>query len=451
MKREYHLRSFSLARLFAALSAALFLMVSLPARSELTIQVVRGNDKAVPVAVIPFAWQGEGLLPEDVAGIITNDLRVSGDFAPLPDSQFLGYPSSAADVHFSDWRRLGVNWLVVGRIVPGDAGYKIRYELLDVRSGQSVVQRQIQDGRRRLRSLAHRISNAVYKEITGIRGPFTSHIAYVKEEKVEGQRRRYQLMYADMDGHNAASLLRSGQPLLAPSWSPDGTRLAYVSFESGNSVVYVHNLASGQREAVSQFAGVNNAPRWSPDGRLLALALSKGGSSDIYLLNSKTGQLQQLTRHFAVDSEPAWTPDGRQLIFSSNRGGSIQLYRMNLDPGATAMRLSFTGTFNARAQIFPDGDNMVMVHKGEGEGGYSIAVQNLASGRVRVLTAAPGLQDAPSLAPNGRMVVYSDRVGTRSVVRMVSVNGRSQFTLPLGDAGADVYEPAWSPFLQAEP
>jgi len=440
-----------LLHFIAALSVVLLWSSPLQARPELTIEITRGNDRAVPIAVIPFEWQGLGVLPEDVAGIITNDLRLSGEFAPLPGSQFLGYPARAGEVYFSDWRRLGVSWLVVGRIEPGTRGYKILYELVDVQSGRSVLRREVEEAQGRLRSLAHGISDAIYGKIRGVRGAFSTRIAYVQAERRHGKGSRFQLMYADMDGHGAAPLLKSPEPILAPSWSPDGSRLAYVSFETGHPVVYVHRLASGRREAVSAFPGINNAPRWSPDGRQLAVALSKGGNSDIYVLNLKTAGLTQVTRHYAIDSEPTWTPDSKHLVFSSNRGGSVQLYDVTLASGVVK-RLSFTGTFNARAQVFPDARNIVFVHRGKGQNSFNIAMQNLESGRLRILSSDTSMDDAPGVAPNGRMVIYSARdADGRFALDIASVNGRSRHSLPIKVEGADVYEPAWSPFLTSTP
>ncbi|WP_196221404.1 Tol-Pal system beta propeller repeat protein TolB [Sansalvadorimonas verongulae] len=431
------------AYLRVALFGFLLIMVSL-ARAELTIEITQGNDKAVPVAVVPFAWSGQGVLPEDIAGIVGNDLRLSGQFAPVPTSQFLGFPSKASEVYFGDWRRLGTSYLVIGQVTeqPGSR-YRVNYELFDVLAQKSVVRGEVSGNRNQLRSVAHSISDAVYEKITGVRGFFSTRIVYVVANRHNENSTDYKLVYADMDGHRAVPVLQSKEPILAPSWSPDGRRLAYVSFETGRPAIYIQELATGRRERISSFRGLNSAPKWSPDGQKLAMVLSKSGNPDIYVLDLTTRALTQVTRHYAMDNEPSWMPDGKSIVFTSNRGGSAQLYEVTLATGKVK-RLTFEGRFNARARVFPDGKSLAYIHKGKGDQSYNVAVQEIDTGRMRLLSSSP-FEDAPDVSPNGRMLIYSAKGEGKGVLGIISADGRVSFRLPSTEG--DVREPAWSPFL----
>ena len=429
------------ARVF--LFSCLMLMVSL-ARAELTIEITQGNDQAVPVAVVPFAWNGKGVLPEDIAGIVGNDLRLSGQFAPVPSSQFLGFPAKANEVYFGDWKRLGTSYLVIGQVseLPGQR-YQVNYELFDVLAQKSIVRGQVAGNRNQLRSVAHSISDAVYQKITGVKGFFSTRIVYVVAKRHSEKNTDYKLVYADMDGHRAVPILQSKEPILAPSWSPDGRKLAYVSFETGRPAIYIQELATGRRERISSFRGLNSAPKWSPDGKKIAMVLSKSGNPDIYVLDLTTRALTQVTRHYAMDNEPSWMPDGKRIVFTSNRGGSAQLYEVTLATGKVK-RLTFEGRFNARARVFPDGKSIAYIHKGKGDVSYNVAVQELDTGRKRILTSSP-FEDAPDVSPNGRMLIYSAQGSGKGVLGIISADGRISFRLPSTEG--DVREPAWSPFL----
>ena len=432
----------------AALSCGLFfLAVSLctTAQARLTINITKGNDQAVAVAIVPFAWSGKSVLPENVAGIVSNDLRLSGEFSPLPSTQLLSFPSKAAEVFLSDWSRLGISYLVIGRITQSDDGkYKVAYRLFDVVGQHSVMAAEVTGGPDQLRSIAHSISDAVYEKITGIKGIFSTRLIYVVAKRLSPAHTNYKLVYADMDGMRAVTILQSREPILAPDWSPDGKKVSYVSFESGRPAIYIQTLATGERERVSHFPGINSVPKWSPDGNKLALVLSKSGSPDIYVMDLKRKELTRLTRHFSIDNEPAWLPNGKGLLFTSNRGGSAQIYKLDLATGQ-AQRLTFQGRFNARATVFPDGKKAALIHKGQGKGQYHVALLDLQSGRLRSLTSSP-FEDAPSIAPNGRMLIYSSQGGDEGTLGIISVDGRVSFRIPASDGG--VREPAWSPFLK---
>ncbi len=434
----------AVARSIQTIVCCLFLMAGV-ARAELTIEITRGNDQAVPVAVVPFSWNGQEVLPEDIAGIVGNDLRLSGQFAPVPSSQFLGFPSRAEEVFFGDWKRLGVSYLVIGKVTaqPNNQ-YKVNYQLFDVVGRRSVISGEVTGTRNQLRAIAHKISDGVYEKITGIPGVFSTRIVYVVAKRHSENNTDYKLVYADMDGMRATTLFPSKEPILAPSWSPDGKKLAYVSFETGRPAIYIHTLASGHRDRISSFRGLNSVPKWSPDGKRLAVVLSKSGNPDIYVMDLQSRQLTQVTRHFAMDNEPDWTPDGKSLIFSSNRGGSAQLYKVDVNTGDTR-RLTFEGRFNARPRVFPDGEKVALIHKGKGQTDYNLAVLELNTGRMRTLTSSP-FEDAPDVAPNGRMLIYAAQGGDQGVLGIISADGRVSFRLPSREG--DVREPAWSPLLK---
>ncbi len=426
-----------------ALAVVLLAFWAVTARAELTIEITQGRDNAVPVAVVPFLWSGPRL-PEDVASIVEQDLGRSGQFAPLERASMLAYPVAATEVVFSDWRRQQVEYLLIGQVArESDGRYRIDYELFDTQRERSLLKAHVTGVEPQLRDLAHHIADQVYQKLTGVKGAFSTKIMYVSAHFRSPERTDYTLFYADADGRRPRPLLRSKEPILSPSWSPDGKRVAYVSFEGGRPGVYLQELASGKREKLTRFPGINGAPRWSPDGRQLALVLSRHGNPDIYLLDLATRKLTQVTDHYGIDTEPSWMPDGKSLVFTSNRAGGPQIYQLELASGAIK-RLTFEGRYNASAQLFNDGKAMVLVHKGEGVDQFNIALLNLENQRLRLLTSTR-LDESPTIAPNGAMVLYATKHQGRGVLAGVSSDGRVQFRLP-AEAG-DVREPAWSPYL----
>jgi TolB protein len=416
------------------------------ARADLTIEITEGVEGALPIAVVPFGWQAKQSLPEDVAAIVNADLARSGRFKTLPEVDMLARPTSGEAVEFRDWRALGVENLVVGQVQPNGAnGYIVQFQLFDVYRGEQLSGYTIPTTGPNLRTTAHRIADLIYEKLMGVPGAFATRVAYitsVRETDAKGEtKQRIDLLIADADGHNPQPIVSSSEPLMSPAWSPDGRRLAYVSFEGGRSAIYVQEVFTGQRRKITDFKGINGAPAWSPDGRKLAMALSKDGNLDIHVLDLATNRLQAITRHYAIDTEPAWSPNGRYIVFTSDRGGKPQIYRV-ASFGGSAERVTFQNSYNARASYAPDGKSLTFVTR-EDNGAYRIAVQDLESGIMQVLSRG-SLDESPSFAPNGSMIIYASKTGYRGELAAVSVDGKVHQRLALQQG--DVREPVWSPF-----
>ncbi len=419
-------------------------LIPVTSQAELTIEITQGVDRPVPIAVVPFGWDGVTAVPEDVASVIASDLYRSGLFSIMKQENMLSLPSRQSEVFFRDWRLGGIEYLLVGRVVAeaSAAGFRVEYELFDVIKEQRLTGGFVAGARSGLRKAAHRISDVVYEKLTGIRGAFDTEIVYVTAKKLGPDSFNYQLQLADADGANPQLMLESREPILSPAWSRDGRKLAYVSFQTGRPAIYVQDKRSGERQRITSFKGLNGAPTWSPDGKKLAITLSKDGNPEIYIIDIASGQLQRITNHYGIDTEPNWSPDGRSIIFTSNRGGKPQIYSVELATGWIE-RLTFEGDYNARARMTHDGRHLVMVHRTNGV--FHIAVQDLQTGRFDVLTETY-LDESPSIAPNGSMVIYATQEGVRGVLAAVSIDGRVKFKLPA--KSGDVREPAWSPYLQ---
>ncbi len=423
----------------AWLTACLLLLSQLAqAQANLTIEITRGNERATPIAVVPFAG-GEDL-PEDVAQVIHDDLERSGYFDPLPRRQMMDTPSEGDQVRYGDWRALDVRYLVVGTASRDGDGYRLRYELLDISGERRMLGEVVTASEGELRGAAHYASDQIFEAITGIRGAFSTRIAYVTSQGV-GDDMQFALYVADADGRNSQQVLSSREPILSPAWSPDGGKLAYVSFETERPAIYIQDLASGQRVRATSFEGINGAPAWSPDGRRLAMSLSKDGQPEIYVMDIGSRDLQRITNDSAIDTEPSWAPDGGSLVFTSDRSGGPQLYRHDFASGEQE-RLTFTGNYNARGRFAPDGESLFLIHRSSN--GYQVARQDLESGRLVTLSESNS-DESPSVAPNGTMVIFATQQGNSGVLGAVTADGRASFRLP--SAQGDVREPAWSPFL----
>ena len=415
-------------------------------QARLDIEITGGVEGGLPIAIVPFAWEGEGAVPEEFGAIVKNDLARSGQFALLDADKMVGTPSTGKMIDFALWRQTGIDNIVVGRLQSKGADqFVVQFQLFDIHRAMQLSGYSIPSDRASLRQTAHQISDLIYEKLTGVKGAFTTRITYVMVDSV-AKEKSYRLAVADSDGFNEQLILSSKSSLMSPSWSPDGKRLAYVSFEAGHSQVFVQRLADGQREMVANYPGLNSAPAWSPNGKELALTLSKDGNAEIYILNLQSKKLVRVTRSSGIDTEAIWSPDGKSLVFTSDRGGKPQLYRIAIvrgQPKGRAKRLTFEGRYNARASFSPDGKQIAMIHL-DAEG-YRIAVMDLESGNLQVLTDST-LDESPSFAANGSMIIYATEQGGRGVLSAVSSDGRAHQRLQLNQV--DVREPAWSPYLQ---
>lgn len=414
------------------------------AAQSLNVDIVGGLKTATPIAVVPFAQAGGAPLPTDVADVIRNDFNRSGKFRSLAKSEIVETPSKGADINFATWRLLKQDYLTVGRISDAGGGMlRVEYELWDVNKQQSLLAQAFTAPAGDLRGVAHQIADAIYEKITGVRGAFWTRIAYITAVGL-GNNTTYSLIVADSDGYNPQVVARSRESLLSPSWSPDGRKIAYVSFESGNSAIYVQDITTGSRQLVSARAkGINGAPNFSPDGSKLALALSYQGNPEIYVMDLGSRQETRLTTNLAIDTEPRWTPDGQSIIFTSDRSGRPQLYQMPAGGGG-ADRITFQGQFNANASISYDGKQIAMV---QGNGNvYRIAIMDRSlGGQLRFISPGP-IDETPSFAPNASMLLYAASEGRRGVLYAVSADGLVRQRLVLADG--DVREPAWGPYRQ---
>ena len=417
--------------------------VAVSAHAQLRIRITSGVERPVPIAIVPFGWQGSGgAAPFDLAAVITADLGNSGRFAPLPTSDMVSRPTEPSQVNFQNWRLLETDVLLIGRIVEdGVDRYTIVFQLFDVLRGEQLLAFRVARAGAELRETAHQIANMVFEEVTGIPGVFDTRIAYVTETG-EGDAREYRLIVADADGENARIIAESPQPLMSPAWSPDGRRVAYVSFEGNQSAIYLQTLRTGNREVVSRRAGVNGAPVFSPDGRQLALTLSLDGNLDLYTLDLATQVLRRITENPAIDTEAVWSADGRSLFFVSDRAGGPQIYRTEAVPGSRAERLTFEGRYNTRPRLSPDGRQLALIHR-DASNNDRIATFDIDTGLLQVLTDGR-LDESPSYAPNGAVIIYATRAGRQGVLASVSTDGRVR--QQIAAAAGEVREPVWSPF-----
>ena len=418
---------------------ALLLSLALsPAQAALNLELTQGVSNQLPIAMLPFA--GSERLDENsnVSTIVKNDLSHSG--------QFNVSIARSTEVSASYWRKQGVDDIVVGQIKAIDKErYRVRFSLSNVAQGTShtLMQQEFTVNKQQLRRLAHHISDLIYEKLIGIKGVFSTRIAYVLVTDKNSHHRRYSLQVADMDGYNAKSLLSSTQPIMSPAWSRDAKRIAYVSFEKVLPRVYIQNVSTGERKLVSSYAGINGAPAWSPDDKTLALALSKDSAAPkIYLMDLANKKLRQITFGLSIDTEPSFSKDGQSLLFTSDRGGGPQIYQINLRSGSV-QRITFDGNYNARASFSSDAKMIVVLNQEQGS--YNIAVQYLDDDNTLQRLTHSGYDASPSFAPNGQMVLYESKPGKQGLLGMVSVDGRISLRLPTPQG--DVQDPTWSPFL----
>jgi len=417
-------------------------LTSMAARAQLQIDITRGVTDPVPVAVVPFSGAASGAGALDVAGVVDSDLASSGRFRSVNRAAMPGRPSAAAGVDAQQWRTARADYVVVGRMSVSGNNVTLRFDLVNALNGQVLLQDEsVTVTQDRLRHGAHRVADAVFEKLTGVRGAFSTRIAYISVTGTPPAQ-RYELLIADADGENARVALQSSDPVMSPAWSPDGQWLAYVSFEKKMAAVYVQRVSTGERRQVSARAGVNGAPSFSPDGKRLALTLSgSSGNLDIYVLDLATQNLVRITQDPAIDTEPVWAPDGQTLYYTSDRGGGAQIYASPVQPNARPRRVTFGTPYAATPRVSPDG-RMLAVITQEG-GAFRVASVDLASGTVTPLTRG-SLDESPSFAPNGAVLIYAGREGGQGTLATVSVDG--QVSTRLKSGSSEVREPVWGPF-----
>lgn len=395
------------------LSCLLGVLLLATRAQALEIEITQGVEGALPIAVVPFRWAGgPGEPAQNVGDIIAADLHRSGRFKTLPVGDMLSRPGKTADVDFRDWRAVNVENLVIGEVRPnGPGAYRVQFQLFDVFAGEQITAYTMPTTSADLRTTAHRIADIIYETLTGQPGAFATRIAYVTSVRAKDGKEKVELRVADSDGYNPQPIVASGEPLMSPAWSPDGRRIAYVSFENNKPSIWVQEVFTGRREKLTSFDGINGAPAWSPDGRYMALTLSKDGNPDIFIMDLVRRQLRPLTRHWGIDTEPAWSPDSRNLIFTSDRGGTPQIYRVSVT-GGEPERITFEGKYNARASYSRDGRLITLVSRVNGD--YRIATLDTENDEIRILSSGT-LDESPSFAPNGSMIIYATRSGGKGV------------------------------------
>jgi TolB protein len=422
----------------AAATLVAFLLLAPSAQAQLSIEITGAGANRIPIAIVPFP--GEAALPPGITPIVRADLESSGLFRGLEIPPLIPPPTEASTVDYAEWRARLADALVLGSVAARpDGRYEVRFRLFDVVKQTPLGGVAYTLAKDQVRATAHRISDFVYQKLTGVRGVFSTRIAYVVKRG-----NRYELQIADADGKNKETPLASFEPIISPAWSPDGKSLAYVSFENKKPVIYVHSLSTGKRHVLANFKGSNSAPTWSPDGTKLAVALSKDGGSQIYLINPDGSGVRRLTYDSSIDTEPFFSPDGKFIYFTSDRGGSPQIYRMPSSGGA-AQRITFDGSYNVSPRVSPDGKSLAYISRND-EGKFQVALLDLTSGQVQILTDSDR-DESPSFAPNGRTILYATVINGRGVLSTVAIDGSVKLRLTAANAG-DVREPAWGPFTQ---
>jgi len=416
-------------RILVFLGAAL---LALGAHAQLTIDITTSGGRQIPIAVMPL--RGESTQPQSVSEVVGADLARTGLFRLVNTVGISPTPTEPSEVNFGDWTARSAEALVIGKVESQGDRVEVRFRLFDVQKQSQLASYSYLVAPAQLRATAHRIADLIYERLTGDKGAFSTKITYVVKKGT-----RFELQVADADGFNAQTVLASQEPIMSPSWSPDGSRLAYVSFDQKKPIVVVQNLAQGTTKIVANYRGNNSAPAWSPDGRFLAVALSKDGLTQVYRIPAGGGEVERLTDSPGIDTQPAYSPDGQWIAFTSDRGGSPQIYRMPAAGGA-ATRLTFEGTYNVGPRYSPDGKSIAYVSRDAGR--FRIATMELANGQVQVLTDGT-LDDSPTYAPNGKMILYEASAGGRGQLAAVSGDGRVRQRLT--SAAGDVQDPAWGP------
>ncbi len=415
-------------------------IVSFSTQAEVEITIVKNSKNAISIAVLPFA--NNALESTKISKVIADDLSLSGQFSPLEKQQLIEQPKAANEIKYSTWRLLSAQYLTIGSIkTVGEGRYEVSLKLFSVTDQKQMMSLVLPVREGEFRSAGHYLADKIYEEITGIQGIFSTKIAYVTATQITGGV-EYQLLVADADGKNSQALVTSQQPLLSPKWSPRGDKIAYVSFERGNSAIYIQNLATGKRELMSHFKGINSGPSFSPDGTKLALTLSKSGNTEIYLMDIMTKQLTQVTKNWAIDTGANWAPDGKSLIFTSDRGGKPNLYQVLLSD-LTTKRLTFEGDYNAGGSYSSDGKYICYVQGNKNN--YKIALRHNKSETSQLISNGP-LDETPTFAPNDNMVLYATKNKKgQGILISTSLDGTTKNQLIISNG--HIREPSWSPVI----
>jgi len=418
---------------------ALLCLLVTPAAAQVEIDISGAKVRGIPIAIVPFKTADGQILEHQVHEIIANDLNASGKFESIPVSDFLSFPFRDEEVRFKDWRQVNAEILVIGEVWLLDSNkYEVQFRMYDVARQQEIGagKRITNLNPRDLRTAAHVVSDTVYESFLNRPGAYQSRIAYVNRSRVENQRYRYKLMVADWDGYGANEVFASWKPLLSPSWSPDGKKLAFVGYASKGPIIQMIDLTTMQTKTVASFPGVNSAPAWSPDGTKIAYSTSRHGNPDVYIYHVSTGQHERINSHYGIDTEPAWSPQGDSLLFTSSRTGKPQIYQYRF-ADSSATRVTFEGDENANGTYDFEGRNIALVHDGG-----KIVVMGARDGRMNLLTNSK-YDESPSFSPNGDMVLYKTEQGYQPALMVASSDGRVRTRLE--HVSGDVREPAWSP------
>lgn len=392
------------------------------AQADMVIKIQEGVSGAIPIAVVPFAEEKSAASSEKISTIISADLNRSGRFTALAEGDMFNYPHQVEEVDFKEWRILGQDALIIGTIQHRNNSYKIKFELIDILKQESMVAYELAAPSVGLRAIAHKIADIAYEKLTGLAGSFSTRIAYITEMSNADGTSKVFLKVSDADGYNQQTIVESNEPLMSPAWSPDGRKIAYVSFENKQQAIFVQDIGAGSRQQVAAYPGINSAPDWSPDGSKLAIVLSKDGDPEIYVLNLIDNKLLRITENIAIDTEPTWHPNGRTLIFTSDRGGTPQLYQVAAT-GGDPKRLTFKGDYNAAPVFTKDGRSVALVTRSNGK--FKIGLLNLNTNSIKELTSGP-LDESPSFTSNGNLIVYGSKIESRSELSAVSLDGRIQ-------------------------
>ena len=417
------------------MAVALIVWAGSPARAQpLTIEIIGGGANQIPITVLPLA--GEERFAQRLSQIISADLQRSGLFRLGSPGSVRPFPAEPAEINYRYWKNEGAETLVIGSVIEkGDGRAEVRFRMMDVAKQSQIFGFSYLVSTQQLRLTAHRIADTIYEKLTGDPGVFATKICYVTKSDA-----RFELQVSDADGYNADFILAHKEPIISPQWSPDGSRIAYVSFERRKPIVFIHNLVDGTRSVLANFEGSNSAPAWAPDGKRLAVVLTKDGTSNIYGINADGSGLVRLTNTPHIDTEPNFSPDGKYILFTSDRAGSPQIYRMRADGEGDAERMTYEGTYNVTPRHSPDGKSFIFIHRNEGR--FNVAMKDIGSPQTQILTVG-GFDQSPTFAPNGKMVLYASEVKSRGILAAVSSDGRIKQRITA--QSGDIREPAWGP------